>query len=156
MISPSDFGHELDSLLTTIREARTKLNVEKADVVAQIKGGHDKQEALLTLIEMDLSHSNDIILPVAHAALRAAQLQYNSAVLLTKSVNLARRLEKLTFALIVLTAVLAVGAAGDLIAAANTTLRVIPPAYSQICASFAPIIWPLTGDAPHRRGTERR
>jgi hypothetical protein len=141
VISPSDFGHELDSLLTTIREARTNLNVEKADVVAQIKGGHYKQEALLTLIEMDLSHSNDIILPVAHAALRAAQLQYNSAVLLTKSVNLARRLEKLTFVLIVLTAVLAVGAAGDLIAAANTTLRVIPPPI----VKFAPPSPPLFG-----------
>jgi len=142
MIDPSDFGHELDSLVTTIREARTKLNVEKADVVAQIKGGHaNKQEGMLTLIEMDLSHSNDIILPVAHAALRAAQLQYNSAVLLTKSVNLARRLENLTFVLIVLTAVLAVGAAEDLITAAQTTLRVIPPPI----VKFAPPSPPLFG-----------
>jgi hypothetical protein len=56
MIDPSDFGHELvDSHATTIRESRTKLNVEKADVTAQIKGGHaNKQEGLLTLIEMDL------------------------------------------------------------------------------------------------------
>ena len=104
MIDPTDFGHELDSLVITTREARTKLNTEKADLLAQIKGGHvNKEEGILTLIEMDLSHSNDIMLPVVHATLRAAQLQYNSAVLLTKSVNLARRLEKLTFVLIVLT-----------------------------------------------------
>jgi hypothetical protein len=128
MIDPSDFGHELDSHATTIRESRTKLNVEKADVAAQIKGGHaNKQEGLLTLIEMDLSHSNDIMLTVAHATLRAAQLQYNSAVLLTKSVNLARNLEKLTWALIILTVVLIVGATGDLIAAVKTMLYVVPP-----------------------------
>jgi hypothetical protein len=60
---------------------------------------------MLALIEMGVSHSNDIMLPVAHATLRAAQLQYNSAVLLTKSVNLARRrLENLTWVLIILTA----------------------------------------------------
>jgi hypothetical protein len=62
-------------------------------------------------------------------------------VLLTKSVNLARRLENLTFVLIVLTAVLAVGAAEDLITAAQTTLRVIPPPI----VKFAPPSPPLFG-----------
>src|SRR5258708_25046998 len=128
MIDPTDFGHELDSLVITTREARTKVNTEKDDLLAQIQGGHvNKEEGILTLIEMDLSHSNDIMLPVVHATLRAAQLQYNSAVLLTKSVNLARRLEKLTFVLIALTVVLAVGTAGDSIAAVKTMLYVPPP-----------------------------
>ena len=142
MIDPSNFGRELDSLVTTTRESREKLNTEKDNLLAQIKGGHvHKQEGILTLIEMDLSHSNDIMLPVIQATLRAAQLQYNSALLLTKSVNLARRLEKLTVVLMVLTGVLAVGAAGDLIAAANTTLRVAPPAI----VKFAPPSPPLFG-----------
>jgi len=142
MIDPSEFGHELDALVTTTRESRKKLNSEKDNLLAQIKGGHvHKQEGILTLIEMDLSHSNDIMLPVVQATLRAAQLQYNSALLLTKSVNLARRLEKLTVVLMVLTAVLAVGAAGDLIAVANATLRVIPPPI----VKFAPPSPPLFG-----------
>ncbi|MGB2836138.1 MAG: hypothetical protein WBC30_10960 [Candidatus Sulfotelmatobacter sp.] len=142
MIDPSEFGHELNALVTTTRESRKKLNSEKDNLLAQIKGGHvHKQEGILTLIEMDLSHSNDIMLPVVQATLRAAQLQYNSALLLTKSVNLARRLEKLTVVLMVLTAVLAVGAAGDLIAAANATLRVIPPPI----VKFAPRPPPLFG-----------
>jgi hypothetical protein len=128
MTDPSDFGHELDTLVRTVRESRERLNTEKADLLAQIdKGLVDKQEGILALIEMNLSHSNDIMLPVVQATLRAAQLQYNSAVQLTKSVNLARRLEKLTWALIALTAVLAIGAAGDLITAAKTMLYVPPP-----------------------------
>jgi hypothetical protein len=121
MIDPTDFGHELDSLVEVIRETRTRLNKESAEIFSQIKSGSiDRQEGLLALIEMKISHSNDIMLPVAQATLRAAQLQYNSAVLLTESVNLARRLEKLTWALIVLTVVLAVGAVRDLIPAAKT------------------------------------
>jgi hypothetical protein len=128
MISPSDFGHELDSLAKTIREGRTKLNQQKADVLTQVGDGHtSKQEGILTLIEMDLSHSNDIMLPVALATLRAAQFQYSSAMLLTASVNLARRLEKFTLALIVLTVVLAIGAGKDWITAATTVLHATPP-----------------------------
>jgi hypothetical protein len=81
------------------------------------------------------------MLPVAQATLRAAQLQNSSSLLLTKSVNLARKLEKLTFALIVLTVVLAIGAVKDLITAAQTTLRVIPPPI----VKFAPPSPPLFG-----------
>jgi hypothetical protein len=114
--------------------------VEKADVVAQITGGHaNKQEGMLTLIEMDLSHFNDIMLQVAQATLRAAQFQCSSAVQLTNSVNLARKLEKLTWAHIVLTAVLAVGAGGGLIAAAKTMLYVPPPPI----VKFAPPCWAM-------------
>lgn len=142
MISPTDFGHELDSLVTTIREGRTKLNQQKADVLTQVVNGHtNQQEGILTLIEMDLSHSNDIMLPVALATLRAAQFQCSSAVLLTTSVSLARRLEKFTLALIVLTVVLAIGAAKDWITAAKTVLHVTPPPIIK----FAPPSPPLFG-----------
>jgi len=142
MINPSDFGDELNSLVKLIRDARTKLNSETADIANQIKSGNiNRQEGILGLIEMNIGHSNDIMLPVAQATLRAAQLQYSSAMLLTESVNSARRLEKLTFVLIVLTAVLAVGTAGDLIAAANTALRVAPPPI----VKFAPPSPPLFG-----------
>jgi hypothetical protein len=128
MIGPSDLGRELDSLATVLRDSRKKLNDEKDALCNQVKdGGINTQEGLLRLVEMNTSHSNDIMLPVAQAALRAAQFQCSSAVQLTNSVNLARKLEKLTWALIALTAVLAVGAAGDLITAAKTMLYVPPP-----------------------------
>lgn len=156
MIDPSGFGHELDSLVTIIREARTKLNAEKADVVNQIKSGSiNRQEGILVLVEMDISHSNDIMLPVAQATLRAAQLQYNSAVLLTKSVNLARRLERLTWWLIVLTAflvvltmVLAIDPVEHSLTEAGTRFQVAPPPTIR----FPPPPPPLLSERGPRRG----
>ena len=142
MISPIDFGHELDSLATVLRDSRKKLNDEKDALCNQLKGGGiNTQEGLLRLIEMNTSHSNDIMLPVARQPLEAAQLECSSAVQLTNSVNLARKLEKLTWALIVLTVVLAIGAVRDLTPAAKTTLRVIPPPIVR----FAPPSPPLFG-----------
>jgi hypothetical protein len=77
VISPIDFGHELDSLATVLRDSRKKLNDEKDALCNQLKGGGiNTQEGLLRLIEMNTSHSNDIMLPVAQATLRAAQLQF--------------------------------------------------------------------------------
>jgi hypothetical protein len=149
MIDCSDFGHELDSLVTLIREARTKLNAEKADIVNQIKSGSiNRQEGILVLVEMNISHSNDIMLPVAQATLRAAQLQYSSSVLLTKSVSLARRLERLTCVLIVLTAILAIGPAVDSITAVKTLLQVTPPPIIKFPPPPPPLLferWPRRG-----------